>query len=57
MSEEERRAAEEDRAELQMYREAALYDACMGGAVFKGWNRSALDRARKVSERRKESAA
>jgi hypothetical protein len=38
--------------ELQMYREAALYDACMSGPVFKGWNRSTLDRARKVSEER-----
>jgi hypothetical protein len=40
------------RAELEMYREAALYDACMSGPIFRGWNRSALDRARKVTEKR-----
>jgi hypothetical protein len=55
--EEGRRGAVEDLAELQMYREAAVYDACMGGATFRTWNRSALDRARKVTEQRKESAA
>ncbi len=40
------------KCELQMYRDAALYDATMEGAVFKGWNRSALDRARLVTEQR-----
>lgn len=33
-------------AALQEWRECALYDATMEGPVFKGWNRSALDRCR-----------
>ena len=40
------------RAELTAYTESRLYDACMSGAVFKGWDRSALDRARKITENR-----
>lgn len=40
------------RAELDAYREAAQYDAMMGGPAFKGWNRSALDRARAMTEAR-----
>lgn len=39
-----------ERAELQAYRDAAEYDALMSGPVFKGWNRSQLDRARKLTE-------
>jgi hypothetical protein len=38
------------RAELDGYHEAAQYDATMAGPVFKGWNRSTLDRARRVTE-------
>lgn len=38
------------RAELEGYHEAAQYDATMAGPVFKGWNRSTLDRARRVTE-------
>ncbi len=51
------RLTEDLRKELKMYEEAALYDACMSGPVFKGWNRSALDRARRATEdrQRKES--
>lgn len=33
------------REALEAVNNAAQYDACMDGAVFKGWNRSALDRA------------
>jgi len=33
-------------AEVTGWRECALYDACMDGPKFKGWNRSALDRMR-----------
>lgn len=41
------------RHELEGYREAALYDPMMSGeSRFKGWNRSALDRARRVTEAR-----
>jgi hypothetical protein len=38
------------RAELDAYRDARQYDACMGGPVFMGWNRSQLDRARRMTE-------
>ena len=39
------------RDEVMLYREAAVYNVMMGGAVFTGrWNMSALNRARKVSE-------
>ena len=38
--------------ELTAYRESALYDALMNGPAFKGWNRSALDRARRITEKR-----
>lgn len=37
-------------AELTAYRDAAEYDATMEGPKFMGWNRSQLDRARKISE-------
>jgi hypothetical protein len=33
-------------AALRAWRECALYDATIEGPVFKGWNRSALDRCR-----------
>jgi hypothetical protein len=36
--------------ELNAWRDAAEYDATMEGPKFKGWNRSQLDRARKISE-------
>lgn len=36
--------------ELETYRSAAMYDAMMNGPRFKGWNRSALDRARAMTE-------
>lgn len=39
-------------AELTAYWEAALYDTTMEGPKFKGWNRSALDRARHMTEER-----
>ena len=39
-------------AELDAYRAAAQYDPTMEGPIFKGWNRSALDRARRLTERR-----
>lgn len=38
------------RSELRDWQECALYDAMMSGPVFKGWNRSALDRMRKKNE-------
>ena len=34
-------------AEVAAWRECALYDATMEGPVFKGWDRSAMDRARR----------
>lgn len=40
------------KAELDAYAEAALYDALMSGPVFKGWNQSQLNRARKMTEER-----
>ena len=36
--------------ELIGWWECALYDACMGGPVFRGWDRSALDRMRRKVE-------
>ena len=39
--------------ELDAYRDAARYDALMGGPVFRTWDRSALDRARKITEGRR----
>lgn len=33
--------------EINEWRECAQYDATMEGPVFKGWNRSHLDRCRK----------
>jgi hypothetical protein len=33
--------------EIEQWRECALYDATMKGPVFKGWDRSALDRCRR----------
>lgn len=38
------------RAELDAYRDAAMYDVKMDGAVFSHWNRSQLDRARAMTE-------
>lgn len=38
--------------ELDAYRHAAQYDALMSGPRFNGWNRSALDRARRLTEAR-----
>ena len=40
------------REELTAYTDAALYDALMSGPAFKGWNRSQLDRARRITEAR-----
>jgi hypothetical protein len=37
--------------ELQAYRDAAQYDTQMSGPIFKSWNRSQLERARKLTER------
>ena len=37
--------------ELQAYRDAAQYNVYMSGPVFRSWNRSALDRARWITER------
>lgn len=39
-----------ERQELEAYREAAQYDCIMEGPRFKGWNRSQLDRARRLTE-------
>jgi hypothetical protein len=36
--------------ELLAWRECAEYDVTMDGRVFKGWNRSALDRCRRAAE-------
>ena len=36
--------------ELEAYRDASQYDAMMEGPRFKGWNRSQLDRARRMTE-------
>ncbi len=36
-------------AEVQAWRECALYDATMEGPVFKGWDRSALERCRRAA--------
>jgi len=40
------------REELDLYRDAAKYDVKMSGSTFSMWNRSALDRARKITEER-----
>jgi hypothetical protein len=48
-----RRRVAELEAELEEYEHAASYDATMEGPVFKGWNRSSLDRARKRTEARR----
>jgi hypothetical protein len=34
-------------AEIEQWRSCALYDATMEGPVFKGWDRSALERCRR----------
>lgn len=39
--------AEAAEARLREWQECALYDATMEGPVFKGWDRSALDRCRR----------
>lgn len=39
-------------AELEAYRDAAKYNVQMSGCTFMNWNRSALDRARKLTEKR-----
>lgn len=39
--------AEAAEARLREWQECALYDATMEGPVFKGWDRSALERCRK----------
>jgi hypothetical protein len=36
-------------AEIEQWRECALYDATMEGPVFKGWDRSALERCRRAA--------
>jgi len=36
-------------ARLKEWQDCAMYDATMEGLVFKGWNRSALDRCRKAA--------
>lgn len=39
--------------ELLAYTDARMYDPMMSGeAIFKGWNRSQLDRARRLTETR-----
>lgn len=38
------------RAEVEAYRDAAKYDVLMEGPRFSHWNRSQLDRARRISE-------
>jgi hypothetical protein len=38
-------------AQQRAWLECALYDATMAGPVFKGWNRSALDRLRIQAEK------
>jgi BMFP domain-containing protein YqiC len=48
-----RRRVAELEAELEEYEHAASYDATLEGPVFKGWNRSSLDRARKRTEARR----
>ena len=35
--------------EIEQWRECALYDATMEGLVFKGWDRSALERCRRAA--------
>lgn len=42
----QRREIESLRAQVAQWAECALYDATMEGPVFKGWNRSALERCR-----------
>lgn len=36
-------------AEIEQWRSCALYDATMEGPVFKGWDRSALERCRRAA--------
>lgn len=36
-------------AEIEQWRACALYDATMEGPVFKGWDRSALERCRRAA--------
>ncbi len=38
--------------ELEAYIDAAKYNVQMSGSTFMYWNRSALDRARKMTEKR-----
>lgn len=38
------------REEVALWRECAQYDASMEGPVFKGWNRSQMERCRKALE-------
>jgi len=45
-----RRENEALRAQVEQWVECAMYDATMEGPVFKGWDRSALDRCRKRHE-------
>ena len=40
---------ESQAAEIEQWRECALYDATMEGPVFKGWDRSALERCRRAA--------
>ncbi len=46
-----------DADELNAWRDAAEYDATMEGPKFKGWNRSQLERARKLAGRARRSAS
>ena len=39
-------------AEIYAWRECALYDACMSGPKFKGWDASALNRMRRKYEKK-----
>lgn len=43
--------------ELETYRDAAMYDVKMDGAVFSHWNRSQLERARAMTEVARKDAA
>ncbi|MFI5409161.1 hypothetical protein [Kaistia sp. UC242_56] len=42
--------SQSERDELEAYREAAQYDIKMSGPVFMAWDRSQLDRARRLTE-------
>jgi benzoyl-CoA reductase/2-hydroxyglutaryl-CoA dehydratase subunit BcrC/BadD/HgdB len=44
-----RERIEAQAAEIEQWRECALYDATMEGPVFKGWDRSALERCRRAA--------